>query len=430
VVDWLLTFGLMQPDTASYTNDRVWRVLSMFASGRKWSWPAATPLATDVYPFSAPPSKLLTREDFLNIIRDTYRGSDVPQLDLTRGPSAGPYGDPSRYDMVPAVGAGGGFPRAISMFRTSHSYVTEIGRRHGDVLGARVWTSQGAPHAAVYTPLHVLPAAVDASSVEALPPSLSRGSLHRSDALDGTPASSSFFWRSTLVNNWARAVGFDFAWETIQSVQKQAEAETAAQAEQAEQDATAADTSAEAAAILAAADRKMAAYSAQRHHDLILALMARLHDGYRMETQATTLGVQKLFYPRWWLERVGYYTAMLPIHIPTSTAQLSGNDEEAKSAPSRSAVPTTWGAAGMPTVVNMMRVPEEFHAASEQPTSNEPPRNMRLTFGAALLVGTGLALTIAAGVSLWRTRQRANEPWPASYTAPFAQEEGVYHSAP
>ena len=56
---------------------------------------------------------------------------------------------------------------------------TQVGRptRGGDSalptpVGARVWVAQGAPHAAVYTPLHVLPAAEDdvAAGDGAFPP--------------------------------------------------------------------------------------------------------------------------------------------------------------------------------------------------------------------------------------------------------------------
>ena len=54
-------------------------------------------------------------------VRDVYKGVKHAALDLTAGLAAGPYGDPSRFDMVPALAVGGSFPRAISMFRTSYS---------------------------------------------------------------------------------------------------------------------------------------------------------------------------------------------------------------------------------------------------------------------------------------------------------------------
>ena len=130
VVDFLLVFGGdNEPTLSPYFNDRIWRTLSLFASDKTWVWPPPTPLATDVYPFSAKPSRPLTRSDFVKLTRDVYRGAG-PALDLTRGLAAGPWGDPSRYDIAPSAAlppaAGGNNPRAISMFRTSYSFVIEV----------------------------------------------------------------------------------------------------------------------------------------------------------------------------------------------------------------------------------------------------------------------------------------------------------------
>ena len=62
VVDWLALFGGDNNiELAPYSNDRIWRVLSLFASGVDWQWPPQTPLATDVYPFSAKPTEKRAR---------------------------------------------------------------------------------------------------------------------------------------------------------------------------------------------------------------------------------------------------------------------------------------------------------------------------------------------------------------------------------
>ena len=57
------------------------------------------------------------------------------------------------------------------------------------------WVAQGAPHAAIYTPIHLLPATIEADEakhheVDAMPPSLTSGSLHRTDACDSAPEAS------------------------------------------------------------------------------------------------------------------------------------------------------------------------------------------------------------------------------------------------
>ena len=57
-------------------------------------------------------------------------------------------------------------------------------------------------------PLHVLTAAVPGHDESlALGKSLTVGSLHRADVFDLQPETSSHFWRTTVVNNWARAGG-------------------------------------------------------------------------------------------------------------------------------------------------------------------------------------------------------------------------------
>ena len=301
VVDWLALFGGDNNiELAPYSNDRIWRVLSLFAPDVDWQWPPRTPLATDVYPFSARPSQKLTRDQFLQMARDLYRGAVHASLDLTRGLAAGPYGDPTRHDVTSATqppGAGGSFPRAISMMRTSYSHVTELGRpapkgaAAGTLTSARIWAAQGAPHAAVYSPIHVLPAAMLPAATCSLPPNkreggcvpavstmpatFTSGSLHRADAFDPSVEASSHWWRTSLVNHWSRAVGYDFAWKHIEAAQAKEEGASAEAAEAAEVEAAKAPSADTAAAILAAADAAAAQRSAIAWRSLIQTLMMR-----------------------------------------------------------------------------------------------------------------------------------------------------------
>ena len=71
------------PHARSYTNDRLWRTLSLFASDQPWQWPPPTPLATHAYPFSTRPTGALSRERFVALARDVYRGASHASLDLT-----------------------------------------------------------------------------------------------------------------------------------------------------------------------------------------------------------------------------------------------------------------------------------------------------------------------------------------------------------
>jgi dipeptidase len=98
---------------------------------------------------------------------------------MTKGLAAGPYGDPNRWDMGPrdnmtiAYELQGSFRRAISLFRTSYSFVAQVSMRceytriiqhpracnqgrsdKPDIL-ARMWMCQYAPASSVFIPVYV-----------------------------------------------------------------------------------------------------------------------------------------------------------------------------------------------------------------------------------------------------------------------------------
>ena len=77
--------------------------------------------------------------------------------------TAGPYGDPNRYDPaarpdedVSAKDATAGiFERSISLFRTSYSTVTQSRAQLPNEVGAKVWVCQYMPAMSAYVPLYV-----------------------------------------------------------------------------------------------------------------------------------------------------------------------------------------------------------------------------------------------------------------------------------
>ena len=83
------------------------------------------------YPFSTPvdPARLLTPPDLMRAQRDHFEGTPYS---TAVGPAAGPYGDPNRYDiwsngnMTVMDALEGEFPRTISLFRTSYSFVAQV----------------------------------------------------------------------------------------------------------------------------------------------------------------------------------------------------------------------------------------------------------------------------------------------------------------
>jgi dipeptidase len=99
------------------------------------------------------------------------------------GLAAGPYGDPNRFDpwswgnMTVWDTLEGEFPRTISLFRTSYSFVATARANKPDEL-AMMWFSLHAPDTAPYTPLYV--------SSDQLPLSWVRGAMHVSYASTNT----------------------------------------------------------------------------------------------------------------------------------------------------------------------------------------------------------------------------------------------------
>jgi len=109
------------------------------------------------------------------------------------GAAAGPFGTPVRWGGNP--GAGGGWERALSMYRATYSYVAHVRPHLPPPLTTVVWFGQDAPHGTVYVPVY--------SSQRSVPASYTTG-RQSVFSLD------SAWWAFNLLNNWMqlRARGY------------------------------------------------------------------------------------------------------------------------------------------------------------------------------------------------------------------------------
>ena len=183
---------------------RVWRVFTLAA-------PSLLPLLSGYtngfatfgygtnlsmpYPFSVPVDAPLSVQDVMNINRDQYEGSE---FDMTKGTDSGPFGDPMRFAPIgkardPDNGltadeynAGLGFQRAISLWRTTYSSITQSRASLPDEVGAVTWIAQYAPHHASFLPVY--------ASAQA-PSSLNTGTQYKLDK-------KSNFWIHSLTGNY------------------------------------------------------------------------------------------------------------------------------------------------------------------------------------------------------------------------------------
>lgn len=149
-------------DPMGWADRRTWRVYNMVAPSLR-----LRPNQKQPFPFSVKVDSKLSVEDFFTMSRDHFEGTPY---DLSRGPAAGPFNNPNRYDRIARPEyMGGYFERAISLHRTSYSFVAQSRAWLPDEVGGIVWFAQHAPHSSIYFPL--LPAS------KQLPPSYTRGNI-------------------------------------------------------------------------------------------------------------------------------------------------------------------------------------------------------------------------------------------------------------
>ncbi len=155
-LDFLMTYAHVTPHKSPYASaTRIWRIFNIVAPYTKIS-PYTDDYASD-YPFSVKAEKPLTPQDLMQMQRDHYEGTE---FDLTKGVASGPYGDPNRFDPAPVDNMTiaqlhqGMYPRSISMFRTSYSFVAQARADVPDVL-TLLWFGSHAPSATAYVPLYL-----------------------------------------------------------------------------------------------------------------------------------------------------------------------------------------------------------------------------------------------------------------------------------
>lgn len=290
-------FGTRRGATpARYSTLRQWRVLSLAAPSLGLEPPQNCEY--DCLPFSVRAEAPFPAARVVATLRDHYEGT---AFDMTRGPAAGPFGDPSRFDPgdntavwgstegvddATAVDAGR-YERAISIFRCAYSFVSQ-----GSNDEPMFWVAQYAPHSAAYVPVYV--------GAIAVPDALSRGSLHAVDF-------GAQYWAHCLVGNWAAR--FYRAAQTLVEERRDAVQDEVFAARLDFERTTLAAADDKPAAMTRFAN-DTAAYETARFVDLFLALAAAVKDGQIVaDLHAETLAPQKIFYPRAWLERTDFFYA-------------------------------------------------------------------------------------------------------------------------
>ncbi|MGI6076042.1 MAG: dipeptidase [Pyramidobacter sp.] len=132
------------PTLRLYSALREWRALTLFAPSVKLD-----PYA-HYFPKSIKPDKPVSVADLFRIYGDWYEGTE---FDLSKGPAAGPYGNPNRYRKEIKLGWNDNeFPRAINDYRHTYVQICEVDPSLPEAVRGIVWFGYGAADTTYLTP--------------------------------------------------------------------------------------------------------------------------------------------------------------------------------------------------------------------------------------------------------------------------------------
>jgi dipeptidase len=280
----------------NYSNRRVWRILSLTAP--QLNLPGETNAYADDYPLSVQltrPEGPYTSQDVMWLNRDHFEGT---AYDTTKGLDSGPYGDPNRFDlgqngdMTVMQANEGEFARTISLFRTSYAFVAEPRSSVNDLF-QRLWLTQYAPDSASYTPMYI--------QSKSLPKPFIKGTMHKYDT-------NSAWWNFCVVGNYA-ARFYQFSMESVRKLQYRLEDELIPAADNLESSLIPMLANQEAVIDkLTAFTMEKGEYISTEWKNLFPVMLTTYRDGYIVGGQdQPTVEIKRLFYPRWWLQTVGFF---------------------------------------------------------------------------------------------------------------------------
>jgi dipeptidase len=160
-LDWLRAVSWGEYGHPYYALRRVWRAFSLVAPDKEFpAW--VKDGYTKMYPFSIPPKNKLSVADVASIYRDQYQGTE---FDQSKGLAAGPYGDPTRYDVNPdqqhdkwdlnVFHPSGAWERPISIYRCGTLWINQARSWLPDAIGGISWVGLDCPATNCLMPFYV-----------------------------------------------------------------------------------------------------------------------------------------------------------------------------------------------------------------------------------------------------------------------------------
>ena len=286
-LDWAAAVGAGEYHHPYYSLRRVWRILSRVKPSVNFS-PYVKDALTREYPFTVKPDELLSVRDVISLHRDHYEGTD---FDLTKGPAAGAYGNPTRYDDSKKNSEiKGAFERPISIHRCIYTVVNQSRSWLPDTVGGLMWVGFDKPAESCFMPIY--------AGVTNMPPSFIRGSMVRYDQ-------ESAWWTFNIVANYA-TIKYSYMIKYIESRLQKLEDNEFRQEPNIEKKAAAywrQGKKQQCRDYLTTYCEKNAADVMISWKDLWGQLVVRYNDGYRIGPNGEK---DKIGYPAKWLKAVGY----------------------------------------------------------------------------------------------------------------------------
>lgn len=294
-LDWTSVYGDGEYHHPYYSLRRVWRAQSLVSPSKKLSAWVEGPY-TKAYPFAIKPDQKLSVEDIFNIHRDNYEGTE---FDLTKGLAAGPFGDPNRFEGHAEALAGedgslstvkGAFERPLNIYRCVYAYINQSRKWLPDAVGGLTWFGPDRPATAVLMPFYV--------GVDHLPAPMQKGDILKFEK-------DSMWTAFNYVANYAM-LKYNFMIKDIHAVRDHFEMQAFGSQKQLEENAAQLIDDNR----LAEASKLLTQYSDTNTDNVLKAwwklsetLYIKYNDGY-LNTKAGV--AQSVFYPAWWLKKVGY----------------------------------------------------------------------------------------------------------------------------
>ena len=272
-----------------YAAMRLWRVYSQMAPSMG-PWPYNPDPHT--YPFSVKVDVPVSISQIMDLHREYYAGTE---FDLSQGVLAGPWNNPN-LEMGATPGLVGGYPRAISIMRTS--YTVLAAPQSGGL--SKAWIAMDQSHTSVFVPFYA--EALKSGGNGEFDPSFGSPYGPAQQVFNRTTA----WWAFDFVANWMNINYRNMSMEEVYPAREELQLWVIDQVAELEASVSNMDDPKEVSRMLAIGQSKIQAHVTKTWWELADTLIVRYNDGYFNFGKYSPEKVQGILYPTEWLRMSGF----------------------------------------------------------------------------------------------------------------------------